>query len=136
MFKALIEKWKEQQKICTETKEDCYNKGYPEPAQFWQGKADTWRAAIETLEETLREMSRRKSAYADLVSALPDHPGDDNSHFWGQDTIMADSEERANAVADLLDAMGYTAFTGNYDPDEDNKNNVVDDCTGWYYISV
>lgn len=41
-----------------------------------------------------------------------------------------------NHVADILDALGFTATTGYYDPVEDKKANISDKLTGYYYCDM
>ncbi len=76
-----------------------------------------------------------ENIFTKICNALPNEPTE-GSHFWATDMVFADTEERANHLADLLDDMGYTACTGYYDPNEDEKAGTVDSCTGWYYIDV
>ena len=52
------------------------------------------------------------------------------------DTLFCSDETRANCIADLLDAMGYDAVTGYYNPEEDKQAGTVDSYTGLYYVSV
>lgn len=53
------------------------------------------------------------------------------------DEILTDTEEQADKIADLLEALGFDyANTGYYDPEEDERNNEVDDRTGKWYVSV
>ena len=41
-----------------------------------------------------------------------------------------------NLVADTLDAMGFTAVTGYYDPAEDERSGVTDELTGYHYVEI
>lgn len=53
------------------------------------------------------------------------------------DEILTETEEQADRIADLLEALGFDyANTGYYDPEEDERNNEVDDRTGKWYVSV
>ena len=76
-----------------------------------------------------------------LRDALPDTPPDrdngDTYCIWQYgDKILCSTESQANALADMLDAVGYTAVTGYYDPDEDTESGLCDAATGWYYVDV
>lgn len=52
------------------------------------------------------------------------------------DEILCEDEDKLNHLADALDAMGFVAVTGYYDPKIDKRNNEVDDLTGLYHLSV
>ena len=53
------------------------------------------------------------------------------------DEILTRTEDEADRIADLLEALGLGyANTGYYDPEEDERNNEVDDRTGKWYVSV
>ena len=61
-------------------------------------------------------------------------------HFIWSDgaEILCETEQTAETIADLLDAMygEQTVNTGYYDPAEDERNNEVDFRTGFYYVTV
>ena len=52
------------------------------------------------------------------------------------DEIMCISEELAEMIANIIEAISgeHEAHTGYYDPEEDEKDNCVDDRTDWYYV--
>ena len=56
--------------------------------------------------------------------------------FQDSEKILCQSEEKINALADLLDDLGCTAITGYYDPEEDERNGTVDQYTGFYYLDI
>ena len=57
------------------------------------------------------------------------------SHIWTDGIeFMCDTEARANAVFDFLEALGMEPHIGYYDPVEDRNSNEVDHHTGWYYV--
>ncbi len=76
-----------------------------------------------------------ENVFARICKVLPSKPTAEG-HFWATDMIFADTDERANHLADLLDDMGYTACTGYYDPKDDEEAGTIDSCTGWYYVYV
>ena len=49
---------------------------------------------------------------------------------------VSKNENVINHVADILDALGFTATTGYYDPAEDKKANISDKLTGYYYCDM
>jgi hypothetical protein len=49
--------------------------------------------------------------------------------------ILAKSETTANAIADFLDAIGYTALTGYFDPEEETEAEH-DSLTGYWYVDI
>lgn len=52
------------------------------------------------------------------------------------DAVYADTEEKANSVADVIDSLGFTAVTGLYQKDEDERDGCVDERTGWWYVEI
>lgn len=49
--------------------------------------------------------------------------------------ILCRTEQQAEGVADFLEDLGFQIIkTGYYDPEEDKRNNEVDERTGWHYI--
>ena len=50
--------------------------------------------------------------------------------------IVSKNENVIYHVADILDALGFTATTGYYDPAEDKKANISDKLTGYYYCDM
>lgn len=50
--------------------------------------------------------------------------------------IISKDEAIINRVADVLDAFGYTAVTGYFDPAEDKKAGEEDKFTGYYYVDI
>ena len=78
------------------------------------------------------------SPYEALLEVLPTTP--DCATFKGYwrvgDTILCDTEERANALADLFDSCGYESTTGYYDPEEDKRSGEVDRMTGYWCVDV
>ncbi len=57
--------------------------------------------------------------------------------IWYEGTeILCDTEGRAEAIADFLEALGFNyVSTGYYDPVEDERNDDVGLYTGWYYVN-
>ena len=82
-------------------------------------------------------MSDLSNAYMMMCDALPKQP-DPMVPFWTTGgIILASTEEKANELADFFDEnFGAVTVTGYYDPDEDEKNNMVDMCTGYWYIDI
>lgn len=57
-------------------------------------------------------------------------------HYEDADEIMCRTEEIADRIADILEGISgeHEAHIGYYDPEEDEKDNCVDDRTGWWYV--
>lgn len=71
-----------------------------------------------------------------LLEMIPEEPTGVREiwHDWNE--ILTKNEDAAEKIADLLEAMGFEEVnTGYYDPDEDERNDEVDDHTGYYYVS-
>ena len=61
----------------------------------------------------------------------------EGAEFWTDgEQILGLDEAKINAIADLLDASGYCAVTGHYDPKEDAVTGEADAFTGFYYVTV
>lgn len=61
--------------------------------------------------------------------------GYSTNHFWTDGSeFLCDTEERAEVLADFLEALGMEPHTGYYDPKEDEINGELDNHTGWYYV--
>ena len=63
----------------------------------------------------------------------------ERTHIWSDGgEILCDTESRAEAIADLFDAVFGEQFvvTGYYDPAEDERNNEVTATTGFYYVDI
>lgn len=74
--------------------------------------------------------------FDDLMNSLPQHPADSVFSQDGEN-ILCTSEEGINAIADLLESIGYDCpVTGFYDPEEDADGGCIDNHTGFYYVSV
>lgn len=62
-----------------------------------------------------------------------------NRHgFWTDgEEILCRTETQVESVADFLEDMGFDYVqTGYYNPEEDKRNNEIDDHTGYWYISI
>lgn len=52
------------------------------------------------------------------------------------DELLCNSEELADFIADEIEMFfNVQCNTGYYDPEEDARNNEVDDRTGWWYVT-
>ena len=58
--------------------------------------------------------------------------------IWSDgEQLLTKTEELANALAYLIDLVDdCQTTTGYYDPEEDAKFGEVDECTGYYYVSM
>lgn len=73
--------------------------------------------------------------YSNILARLPKTPQKDGGLWTDGDEILG-GEEAINRMADILDARGYAACTGYYDPEEDKKNGETDSVTGYWYLEV
>lgn len=72
-----------------------------------------------------------------LADALPAVPGDDDDMWYDcGDDILCRTADIADALADWLDEHGYDSVTGYFDPADDEREDCVDQLTGWYYVTV
>ena len=60
----------------------------------------------------------------------------DNHGFWSDgDQILCPTKIHADVVADFLEALGFGYLnSGYYDPAEDERNDEVDEYTGYWYV--
>lgn len=72
-----------------------------------------------------------------ILKSLPHEPEDAICGIWSDaDEILCNTEAKADAIADLLEALGYDCVvTGYYDPIEDERSGETDKYTGWCYVS-
>ena len=63
--------------------------------------------------------------------------------FWTNgDFILCPTEDEQDVMLAFLETMilelqeDYSLLSGYYDSDEDQRNNEVDDCTGFYYVDI
>ena len=73
-----------------------------------------------------------------LLYSLQNNEENNRHGFWTDgEEILCKTEEKASAIADFLEDMGFDYVqNGYYDPEEDKKNNKVDDHTGFWYVSI
>lgn len=70
-----------------------------------------------------------------LLHGLPNLSWEMKRGIWTDgDEILCKTEDKADAIADLLDALGVDAHTGYYDPKEDAKEGRTFETTGFYYV--
>lgn len=50
--------------------------------------------------------------------------------------VVCRTEAMADAIAEFLNSFGFISSKGYYDPEEDKRNNEVDECTGFWYVTV
>ncbi len=74
--------------------------------------------------------------FNDILSLLPTEPTRPKAFWTNGESILGATEEQISAIADLIDSMEIgDAVTGYYDPNEDERNNEVNECTGFYYVT-
>ena len=74
-----------------------------------------------------------------IMNSLPKSPND----IWTDGSeILVKSEDAADNIVDAIMSL-YLAqgeqicvCTGYFDPDEDERNNEVTECTGYYYVRI
>ena len=77
--------------------------------------------------------------FLDLLDKLLKENQDNNKHgIWSNGCeILCKTEAQAEAIADLLEDCGCDCvLTGYYDPEEDKRNNQIDEYTGYYYVNI
>ena len=89
------------------------------------------------MDEMLFELMEQKS-WTYLLKCLTKYADQNRHGYWTDgEEILCKTEEAAEHLADFLEDLGFEYVkTGYYDPEEDQRNNEVDERTGWYYISV
>ena len=85
-----------------------------------------------------------ENVWEEFIRCLPQEEdwAKDNSnsidvwYYADADEILCRTEELADMIANILDRISGDpiAHTGYYDPEEDKKDNCVDDRTGWWYV--
>lgn len=66
-----------------------------------------------------------------------------NENIWAKyDEILVRTESAANTIAYLIemlykaDEKEVVVCIGYYDPEEDKRDGMVDECTGWWYVHI
>lgn len=74
-----------------------------------------------------------------LCAMLPTAPREDYLYWatWDDTEILSADGAAIERLADLFDDLygESTTVTGYYDPDDDRRNNEVNERTGYYYCS-
>jgi hypothetical protein len=73
-----------------------------------------------------------------LIKSLRDNKEHNRHGYWTDgEEILCKTEEQAEVLADFFEDIGFDyVHTGYYDPTEDERNNEVNDHTGYWYVSV
>ena len=77
-----------------------------------------------------------------FLEAIPKSDEPIGNIWTDKDEILVKTESAANVIADLIEMLyraddeGIEVCTGYYDPEEDKRNDEVDEHTGWWYVRV
>jgi len=87
--------------------------------------------------------NRNEQIIWQIIDCLPDTPPSeyDLGAIWQNgDEILCKNQDTIQVIAFLfeyiLDGSTLKARTGYHDPNEDAKNNEIDDCTGYHYVRL
>lgn len=83
------------------------------------------------------EMMEKKT-WTFLIMSLQKHEAENRRGYWTDgEEILCKTEAAAEHLANFLEDIGFDiVHTGYYDPEEDRRNNEVNDHTGWYYVNI
>lgn len=72
-----------------------------------------------------------------LRESLNENENKKHGYWTNGNEILCKTEEATEHLADFLEDLGFCDVqTGYYDPEEDKRNGEVDECTGYWYVSV
>lgn len=72
-----------------------------------------------------------------IKSLLSNNGNNKHVHWTDGEEILCKTEKQAEVFADFFEDIGFDYVnTGYYNPIEDERNNKVDDHTGYWYVSV
>ena len=73
-----------------------------------------------------------------LLKSLHDNEEHNKHGYWTDgEEILCKTEDQAEALADFLEDVGFDYIqTGYYNPEDDKRNNEVNDHTGYWYVSI
>ena len=103
----------------------------------------TYSQAVGFLDQ-IEDVLKPKHAF-NWFNIIADHLTDHScKEVWcnNGDEIMCCSKEIADVFADLIENLyrsqgeEIVVITGYYDPEEDERNGEIDDCTGYWYVSL
>lgn len=79
-----------------------------------------------------------KNIWTYLLQSLQLNTEHNRHGFWTDgEEILCRTENQAESIADFLEDMGFDYVqTGYYDPIIDERNNEIDDHTGYWYVSI
>lgn len=83
-------------------------------------------------------MRQDKELWSAIIKLLQEHQSHNKHGYWTDgDDILCETEAQAEHLADFLEDIGFDYVnTGYYDPEEDKRENCVDDHTGFYYVGI
>ena len=80
-------------------------------------------------------MSKRSWTF--LIMSLQENAEDKHGYWTDGEEILCKTKEAAEHLVNFLEAIGFTDLnTGHYDPEEDKRDNCVDNHTGFHYIGI
>jgi hypothetical protein len=100
---------------------------------------EVWECANDECLTPVRLVDKFDTVTSVLSSVCSLLPHTNDYRIWSDgEEILCETEQLAESIADLLDAMygDQTVNTGYYDPEEDERNNEVTNSTGFYYVTV
>lgn len=118
--------------------EECYEKLFDAMRNAQMPKL--WaEMTLSAVRENINRVTRGEtsSCYADLLQALPINARLRRSSLTTDETMFfAPTEELANALANMLEALGHDIVTGYYDPKADAASGETDAYTGLWYVDI
>lgn len=118
--------------------EECYDKLFDAMRNAQMPKL--WaEMTLSAVRENINRVTRGEtsSCYADLLQALPINARLRRSSLTTDETmILAPTEKLANAMANMLEALGHDIVTGYYDPKADAASGETDAYTGLWYVDI
>lgn len=111
------------------------NKSLADIEPWTESSRDRFKAVSEDqLTALVNAENAPKFDYEAYGKNLAANPNNTIEFISGE--IVSKDEKEINLVADTLDAMGFTAVTGYYDPAEDERSGVTDELTGYHYVEI
>ena len=111
------------------------NKSLTDVEPWTESSRDRFKAVSENqLTALINAENGPKFDYATYGERLAANPNNTIEFISGE--IVSKDEKEINLVADTLDAMGFSAVTGYYDPSEDERSGETDELTGYHYVEI
>ena len=79
-----------------------------------------------------------ENLFATIVEAISNAEVDSPNFWTDGEKILSKDNAALNGIADMIDQLADYGIccTGYYDPEEDKRNDCIDEYTGYYWLEL